>query len=74
MYVTALSACTDVRQKTASEPITDDRERPYGFWILNSGPQAGEMAQWLRALTALPEVLSSIPSNHMVATTIWNEI
>jgi hypothetical protein len=27
----------------------------------------GEMAQWLRALTALPEVLSSIPSNHMVA-------
>jgi hypothetical protein len=28
---------------------------------------AGEMAQWLRALTALPEVLSSVPSNHMVA-------
>jgi hypothetical protein len=28
---------------------------------------AGEMAQWLRALTALPEVLSSIPRNHMVA-------
>jgi hypothetical protein len=26
-----------------------------------------EMAQWLRALTALPEVLSPIPSNHMVA-------
>ena len=25
------------------------------------------MAQWLRALTALPEVLSSIPRNHMVA-------
>jgi hypothetical protein len=25
------------------------------------------MAQWLRALDALPEVLSSIPSNHMVA-------
>jgi hypothetical protein len=25
------------------------------------------MAQQLRALTALPEVLSSIPSNHMVA-------
>jgi hypothetical protein len=29
--------------------------------------RAGEMAQWLRALTALPEVLSSIPSNSMVA-------
>jgi hypothetical protein len=28
---------------------------------------AGEMAQWLRALTILPEVLSSNPSNHMVA-------
>jgi hypothetical protein len=26
-----------------------------------------EMVQWLRALTALPEALSSIPSNHMVA-------
>jgi hypothetical protein len=29
--------------------------------------RAGDMAQRLRALTALPEVLSSIPSNHMVA-------
>jgi len=29
--------------------------------------RAGEVARWLRALTALPEVLSSIPSNHMVA-------
>jgi hypothetical protein len=28
---------------------------------------AEEMAQRLRALTAFPEVLSSIPSNHMVA-------
>jgi hypothetical protein len=28
---------------------------------------AGEMAQRLRALTALPEGLSSVPSNHMVA-------
>jgi hypothetical protein len=28
---------------------------------------AGEMAQRIRSLTALPEVLSSIPSNHMVA-------
>ena len=26
---------------------------------------AGEMAQQLRALAALPEVLSSIPSNHL---------
>jgi hypothetical protein len=28
---------------------------------------AGEMAQWLRSLTTLPKVLSSNPSNHMVA-------
>jgi len=28
---------------------------------------AGEMAQWLGALAALPEVLSSIPSTHKVA-------
>jgi hypothetical protein len=27
----------------------------------------GEMAQWLGTLTVLPEVLSSIPSNHTVA-------
>ena len=31
------------------------------------------MAQWLRALIALPEVLSSIPSNQVV-TTICNGI
>jgi hypothetical protein len=29
--------------------------------------RAREMAQWLRALAVLPEVLSSIPSNHMVS-------
>ena len=32
------------------------------------------MAQWLRALTALPEVLSSIPSNYMWLRTICNGI
>jgi hypothetical protein len=30
-------------------------------------PWAGGTAQWLRTLAALPEVLSSIPGNHMVA-------
>jgi hypothetical protein len=29
--------------------------------------RTGEMAQWLRAPTALPKVPSSNPSNHMVA-------
>jgi hypothetical protein len=36
--------------------------------------RAGEMTPLLRALTALPEVLSSISSNHMVAHTICNGI
>ena len=34
---------------------------------LNSDYRAGEMTQWLRALAALPKVMNSIPSNHMVA-------
>jgi hypothetical protein len=29
--------------------------------------RTGEISWWLRALTALPDVLSSIPNNHMVA-------
>jgi hypothetical protein len=33
---------------------------------LEGGIRAGEMAQRLRALTALPKVQSSNPSNHMV--------
>jgi hypothetical protein len=36
--------------------------------------EAGEMAQWVRALTALPKVLSSNPSNHMVAHNHPNKI
>jgi hypothetical protein len=35
--------------------------------IKNKDIGAGEMAQRVRALTALPKVLSSNPSNHMVA-------
>jgi hypothetical protein len=34
-----------------------------GWMILKRILRAGEMSQWLRALTALPEVQSSIPSN-----------
>ena len=34
---------------------------------LKAKERAGEMAQRVRALTALPKVLSSNPSNHMVA-------
>ena len=35
---------------------------------------AREMAQQVRALTVLPEVLSSVPSNHLVLTTTCNVI
>jgi hypothetical protein len=47
------------------EAISSNYEKEFFFNWENTG--AGEMAQQLRALTALPEVLSSIPSNHMVA-------
>jgi hypothetical protein len=37
------------------------------FCVKNDKSGAGEMAQWVRALTALLKVPSSNPSNHMVA-------
>jgi len=43
-------------------------------WMLRFLSGAGEMAQWLRALTALPEVLSLIPSTTWWLTTICKEI
>ena len=36
-------------------------------WIDGSAFRAGEITQQLRALTALSEVMSSNPRNHMVA-------
>ena len=38
-----------------------------GLKLKGADGWAREMAQWLRALTTLPEVLSSIPSNCIVA-------
>jgi hypothetical protein len=35
--------------------------------IKNKPERAREMAQWIRTMTALPEVLSSNPSNYMMA-------
>jgi hypothetical protein len=37
------------------------------MYIFKNWLQAGEMVNRLRAMAALPEVLSSIPSNHVVA-------
>jgi hypothetical protein len=42
-------------------------DRYYNVYVKNLLFGAGEMAQWLKALTALLEVLSSVLSNHMVA-------
>lgn len=50
------------------------KQLPNTCEVKSSHLGAGEMAQRLRALTALPEVLSSIPSNHMVAPNIYNSI
>ena len=47
----------------AFNPSTGEAEAGESLWV----PGQPEMAQRLRALTVLPEVLSSIPSNHMVA-------
>ena len=59
---TQMHAHTDVHTRVEMIPCT---------LLLNPKLQAqrgvGEMAQQLRALGALPEVLSSIPSNYMVA-------
>jgi hypothetical protein len=41
---------------------------------LQPGEEAGEMAQRLRALTALPEVLIQFPASTWWLTTIRNEI
>jgi hypothetical protein len=43
-------------------------------YIKKCRKRAGKMAQWLRALTALPKVLSSNPSNRMVAHNHPNDI
>jgi hypothetical protein len=44
----------------------DAIKTPTSCRIKNNKEGGGEMAQRLRAVSDLPEVLSSIPSNHMV--------
>jgi hypothetical protein len=38
------------------------------------GGEAGELAQWSRALDALPENLGSVPCSHKMAITICNSL
>jgi hypothetical protein len=51
-------------------------DTPWSFQdaILRDDKGAREMAQQIRAVTALRKVLSSNPSNHMVAYNLHNEI
>jgi hypothetical protein len=58
--------------KTLISTVQLHQQAPWGekdldFLLLRKHIHAGEMAQWLRALTALPKVLSSNSSNHMMA-------
>ena len=62
---------TSSRVRKASFFLTDFHKRKLTELschknILKEKLGAREMAQWLRELTALPKVLSSIPSNYMV--------
>jgi hypothetical protein len=51
-----------------AEKAFDKIQHPFMIKVLErTGIRAGEMAQWLRAPTALPKVPSSNPRNHMVA-------
>ena len=55
-------------KKITKYPNTANRLESSKLQVFKIPPsKAGEMAQRLRALIALPEVLSSNPSNHMVA-------
>jgi hypothetical protein len=56
-----------LRQEDQKFKVSLDTAKPKQSNKENTYGGAGEMAQWLRALTVLPKVLSSNPSNHMVA-------
>jgi hypothetical protein len=60
VIIVTMSPPTDIVQKVSEVITYISLDRKYKI-------RAGEMAQWLRVLTALPGVLSLIPSNHMVA-------
>jgi hypothetical protein len=55
--------CSEALRKYSYSGVVSSR---FSLRLLND-LGAGEMAPQLRALAVLPEVLSSIPSNHMVA-------
>jgi len=58
--------CGPQKEKEGALSPSHNLTLPF-FFLKKVSFGVGEMAQWLRVLTALLEVLSSIPSNHMVA-------
>jgi hypothetical protein len=56
-YLKSQQICIDKINKTGAGEMAQ--------W-LRALPGGGEISQQLRTLIALPEVMSSIPSNHMV--------
>jgi hypothetical protein len=58
---------THIANVRSRDKVTEVLKVFNGLVINTSLYGPGEMAQQLRALIALPEVLSSIPSNHMAA-------
>jgi hypothetical protein len=59
--------CQMVSFEHISIQVTLYRQSRLYLYIKNVNMWAGEMAQRVRELTALPKVLSSNPSNHIVA-------
>jgi hypothetical protein len=53
---------TTMRESNSNEKL---KEGKIFFKVIFKG--AGKIAQWSKSLTALPEVLSFIPSDHMAA-------
>jgi hypothetical protein len=56
---------TKQSKKKIPKDYPGNKHNTLGNMIAIHQSGAGEMAQWLRAVAALPEVLSSIPSNKM---------
>jgi hypothetical protein len=64
------SICYQIKQMIC---LTDSHQLHRGFpKVIKKYYEAGEMAQWLRALAALAEDPSSIPSTHIQLTTVHN--
>jgi hypothetical protein len=67
LFISNISASRSVVRHKHSAALKHTRAY---IMLLKRNLWAGEMTQWLRALTALPEVLSSIPSSQTICSEI----